>query len=306
MPETIQPFANLDAATEAALRASIVRFGVIIPVVKDQHGRILDGNQRARIAGELGVTFDEIIVKVADEDEAREYARTLNEDRRHLTPDQRREVVGALRSEGHSLRAIAGAVGVSEPTVRRDVAIASPDAIKPERVIRQGGGTYPASRPRPVVIVSEAVPSPVWDALLDIIRRIETLPAEDLIIAAVPVSRHMSTAKKLRKAGGALGRVAWKIEQANQPTPEEQRAKRDAEAAARPAKAAHELELAKANLAKLAAAPVGDPARHRDAMEKAQTRVQLAEDEVLILARKAEDRERWAARSARDVTPADA
>jgi hypothetical protein len=53
--------------------------------------------------------------------------------------------VADLREQGHSLRAIAGAVGVGEATIRRDLEIAPPDAI-PDRVIRQGGGTYPAHR----------------------------------------------------------------------------------------------------------------------------------------------------------------
>lgn len=42
--------------------------------------------------------------------------------RRHLSVEQRREVAVALREQGHSLRAIAGAVGVSEGQVRKDIA----------------------------------------------------------------------------------------------------------------------------------------------------------------------------------------
>ena len=315
MPENIQPFANLDAATEAALRASIERFGVILPIVKDQHGRILDGNQRARIAAELGVFPDEITVSVKDEDEAHEYARTLNADRRHLTPDQRREVVGTLREQGHSLRAIAGAVGVSKSQVADDVAGLSTtgQSPQPERVIRQGGGTYPASRPKaePIAIMeptkADAEPTavPLWDALVDIAERIEALGKTETaaIAAAVPAPRQGSTAKRLRRVGGKLGSIAWALEEMNQPTPEEERAKRDAEAAAAPEKARHELDLARLNLPLVAAAPVRDLARHRDAMEKAQTRVNDAEDAVLKFARRAEDHERWEARRAR---PADA
>ena len=48
-------------------------------------------------------------------------AGTLNLDRRHLTAEQRREVVGSLHEEGHSLRAIAGALGVSKSQVEKDV-----------------------------------------------------------------------------------------------------------------------------------------------------------------------------------------
>lgn len=119
-------------------------------MVRDQHGNTIDGHHRARIADELGVTYRVDVVQVTDEDQAKEIARTLNSDRRHLTEDQRREMVAALRKDGHSERAIAGALGVSQMTVHRDIAraIESPDSIhQPDRVIRQGGGSYPARRP---------------------------------------------------------------------------------------------------------------------------------------------------------------
>lgn len=159
----LQLFDALSPTIEDALRASIRRFGVIVPVVKDQHGRIVDGHHRSRIAGELGVDFAVQQVAVADEDEAREIARTLNSDRRHLDEDQRRAVVVELRRMGHSERAIAGAVGISKATVHRDIeraAIGSGEPIQPERVLRQGGGSYPATRP--------AVVEPEPDAIDDV------------------------------------------------------------------------------------------------------------------------------------------
>jgi hypothetical protein len=300
----IQLLPDLEPDVEAALRASIDRFGVIIPIVRDQHGRILDGNHRARIAADLGVGCDEIIVKVADDAEAREYARTLNADRRHLTPDQRREVVGTLREQGHSLRAIAGAVRVSEPTVRRDVekAIASGDAIAPERVTRQGGGTYPAKRPAAVVphIESPAeargphfsLAVQTTGRLADLLDGIEHLDQPEIMAGVLP-TRRASTAKRLRKVGMILGRIACQLERLAEPTPEEVRAKREAEEAARPEKAKHELELARADLDRVTALY---PDRNNQEKTAAQHRVQKAEDEVLYLQRQAEDRARRAAR----------
>lgn len=144
-----QLFDALPAHVEDALRASVKRFGVLVPVVRDQHGTVIDGHHRARIADELGVRYRVDVVSVAGDDEAREIARTLNADRRQLTEEQRRAVVVELRREGHSERAIAGALGVSQPTVHRDLAreIDSGESISPERVSRQGGGSYPARRP---------------------------------------------------------------------------------------------------------------------------------------------------------------
>jgi transposase len=83
--------------------------------------------------------------EVADEDEAREIARTLNLDRRHLTTKQRREVVAALRQEGHSLRAIAGAVGVDAMTVQKD--LQRVDVSTPARTTGLDGKSYPSKRP---------------------------------------------------------------------------------------------------------------------------------------------------------------
>lgn len=143
MSET-QTFPPLDSATEAALRESIRRFGVIVPVVLDQHGRIIDGHHRTRLAGEEGIELPTRVREVADDDELRDLAATLNLDRRHLPTKRRREIVAALRSEGHSLRAIAGAVGVDDKTVRNDIAGA--DMSAPAEVTGQDGKSYPATR----------------------------------------------------------------------------------------------------------------------------------------------------------------
>jgi ParB-like chromosome segregation protein Spo0J len=47
-----QLFPPLAPEIEAALRASIEQFGVIVPVVQDQNGNLIDGHNRApRIQG---------------------------------------------------------------------------------------------------------------------------------------------------------------------------------------------------------------------------------------------------------------
>jgi transposase-like protein len=141
-------FPPLDEATERALGKSIRCFGVILPIVRDQHGRILDGYHRARIAKQLGIDPPEIVMPVENDDDARAISETLNNDRRHLDPEQRREVVSALRADGHSLRAIAGAVKVSKDTVAKDVRQLSTgrQLAPPERVLGLDGKSRPASR----------------------------------------------------------------------------------------------------------------------------------------------------------------
>jgi ParB-like chromosome segregation protein Spo0J len=157
-------FPALDAATEAALRYSIQRFGVLVPVVKDQHGNLLDGLHRSRLADEIGVRYRVDVIAVTDEDQAREIARTLNADRRHLTPEQRREIVAALREQGHSLRAIAGAVGSSKSQVERDLSTV-PDGTVPERTVGLDGKSRPAKRPTVVAAKNEREAERAQDAL---------------------------------------------------------------------------------------------------------------------------------------------
>lgn len=160
---SLQLWPALDPATESALRESIRRWGVLVPVAKDQHGRTLDGHHRARIADDIGETYAVIVHHVADDDEARELARTLNSDRRHLTTDQRRDMVAHLRELGHSYRAIGAALGIGKTTAMRDasgvpdgtpdrdvagVAPETPDrsANTPARVVGADGKSYPARR----------------------------------------------------------------------------------------------------------------------------------------------------------------
>jgi site-specific DNA-methyltransferase (adenine-specific) len=146
-------FPALDAATEDALRESIKRFGVLVPVARDQHGRTLDGHHRARIADEVGAKYRVDVIRVEDDDQARDIAATLNIDRRQLDADQRREIVAALREHGHSLRAIAGAVGADAKTVRND--LAGGDLSPPAEVRGQDGKRYPARRPTIVATKDE-------------------------------------------------------------------------------------------------------------------------------------------------------
>lgn len=141
-----QLFPALDRATEDALRESINRWGVIVPVVVDQNGQVIDGHHRQRIARELGVDYGVQQIEVGSEDDARAIAATLNTDRRHMDIDQRRAIVAHLREQGHSLRAIAGAVGVSAKTVHQDLSTVTQVTV-PDRIIGSDGKSRPATRP---------------------------------------------------------------------------------------------------------------------------------------------------------------
>jgi len=79
----------------AALRNDIERNGILVSVVVDQHGRILDGHQRVKIANELGIDYPREVREVADDNEAQDLALTLNMVRRHLNREQKRVLIRA-------------------------------------------------------------------------------------------------------------------------------------------------------------------------------------------------------------------
>lgn len=193
--KSMQLFPALEAAVEAALKASIARFGVLVPVVKDQHDRILDGHHRSRIADELGVKYRVDVVMVADEEEARAIVETLNTDRGHrLKSDMRRDVVADLREEGHSLRAIAGAVGVSLWQVQRDLSGVSEDT--PERVIGKDGKSYQAQRGKNLGVHFSTgendwhTPETVISRVTEAFGEIDLDPCSNIGEPNVPAGRH--------------------------------------------------------------------------------------------------------------------
>ncbi|WP_416444695.1 ParB N-terminal domain-containing protein [Leucobacter sp. HNU] len=103
----------------AVLRADILEHGIQVPVVKDQHGRILDGNNRAAIADQLGIDYPVEVVHVADDEEAEDRAISLNLKRRSISQAQMRELIADQidRHPDMSDRAIAKRLGCSHPTV---------------------------------------------------------------------------------------------------------------------------------------------------------------------------------------------
>jgi hypothetical protein len=95
------------------------------------------------------------VVRFANDDDRVAFVLAANLFRRHLTREQRAEVVARLRAEGWSVRRIAEVLNVGHSTIGDDLEIVRNRTIDlPERVERKGGGTYPARRPRPTIFVS--------------------------------------------------------------------------------------------------------------------------------------------------------
>ena len=79
-----------------ALRDNISVNGVLVPILVDSDGprrKIIDGNYRKQIAEELNYDCPEIVHPNLDDDEKRLLARALNLARRHLSQEQKRELI---------------------------------------------------------------------------------------------------------------------------------------------------------------------------------------------------------------------
>lgn len=112
----------------AALKADITENGVLVPIVYDQNGDIIDGHHRAKIAAELGIIdVPTKTVEIDDEEHGRRLARVHNLARRHLSRQQRRQLIAEeiTADPDRSDRAIGRLLGVDHKTVgsvRRELA----------------------------------------------------------------------------------------------------------------------------------------------------------------------------------------
>lgn len=129
---------DMTPAQFAELKDDIRQHGVLIPIEFDQEENILDGHHRYRAFNELieeGVDlplYDKIVRRFSSEEEKVAYVVALNVKRRHLTPEQRQELVVRLRKEfGYTLAKISQTLGISIATASRDIN-ALPEAEREE------------------------------------------------------------------------------------------------------------------------------------------------------------------------------
>jgi len=110
----------LDPAERAALKKGIEKDGIRTPIILDEYRNVIDGANRVEVALELGVTeIPEIVYTGLSEEEKRRMAEDLNLKRRHLTSEQKRQIVARrLKADPFkSDRQIAEDVGVDHKTV---------------------------------------------------------------------------------------------------------------------------------------------------------------------------------------------
>jgi ParB-like chromosome segregation protein Spo0J len=130
----------LTPAENAALEASILERGIIVPLLVDEGGELLDGHHRFEICQRLGRTDYQVTVRPGlSEEEKVALVVSVNADRRHLSPADRDEAIRRRRAKGASVRQVADELGVGVATVHR----AGVPTGTPDRVEGRDGKHYP-------------------------------------------------------------------------------------------------------------------------------------------------------------------
>lgn len=144
-----------------SLSEDIRHRGVQVSVVTDEHQNVLDGKHRLLSAHDHGQTNVPIeIIPGLSEEEKRDLALDLNLHRRHLTAEQRQQVIVKLRQQGLSWRQIARRMHVSPETARRDVDNATVQDVTvelPDHVVGDDGKKRPAKMKRQTKIVTKNI-----------------------------------------------------------------------------------------------------------------------------------------------------
>jgi hypothetical protein len=128
-----------------ALVEDVREHGVREPI-RLHEGKILDGRNRYRAALEAGVAIQSwMFIELKSSEDPLVTVASLNFHRRHLTTEQRTEVLVKLREQGLSIRAIATKTGTSKSAVARQV---SRGGTRAKKVTGRDGKSYEATRPQ--------------------------------------------------------------------------------------------------------------------------------------------------------------
>jgi len=88
-----RPLPPLSPDEYAMLKESIRRYGVRVPIVVDQAGKVIDGWYREKACRELGKCCPREVRYFDTDAERLQVAISLNSTRRHLNRQQRRELI---------------------------------------------------------------------------------------------------------------------------------------------------------------------------------------------------------------------
>jgi ParB-like chromosome segregation protein Spo0J len=218
----------LSAEDRAALKDSIRANGVLVPVEEDEQGNVLDGHHRVELWHELRAEggklpdYPRIIRPGLTDAEKRAHARALNLARRHLTREQRRQLIDdQLRdTPQQSDRKLAEVLGVSDKTVNRRRRHLESTAEIPQLEATEGkdGKSRPARRPCVIAkdgkeagrarealsrVDAEVLPAKVLD-----VRRTERVCREAAISGPAPVHAVQAVGDASLRVGDLLDALA--------------------------------------------------------------------------------------------------
>lgn len=105
-----------------ALRTSVLANGIMVPVIIDQDGMVLDGHNRVTIAVDNDLPIPTVVVDLETDAEKRTLAWELNRARRQMTAAQKSEIRWqAVVVEGRPVAEVAKELGETPETVLRNV-----------------------------------------------------------------------------------------------------------------------------------------------------------------------------------------
>jgi ParB-like chromosome segregation protein Spo0J len=118
-PYQIMP--DLSEEDYNALKANIGHRGILVPIVVDEKGCILDGHHRKRIADELGISCPQEMRSGLPDADKVELVVAFNIARRHLTREQKQAVIDRLLQDApeKSNRQVARVAAVDHKTVAK-------------------------------------------------------------------------------------------------------------------------------------------------------------------------------------------
>jgi len=126
----------------------------------------------------------------------------------------RRDIHRRLLDKGMSLRQIAAQTGASHMTVQRDL-VTNVTEPEPEDAAEAPDLVTNVTEPEPAPVAALPRPpdaGPRWLALRDLMTALAEFSDADLYAASVPERNRQSAAKRLRKLGEHVARIAWLLE----------------------------------------------------------------------------------------------
>jgi hypothetical protein len=169
----------------AALREDIRLHGQQVPIIVDEDGNVLDGNNRAEICLELGIEPRTEVRAGLTEDQKWNLALRLNNNRRHMLPEQKRQLI---RDE------------LTRDKSRSDRYVASLLGVDPRTVERQRHAMFPEEFPAPDM---DAVVAELGERLaqMELDRSNDNWAIADSVFAAVPPETEAAAAEELKMHG---------------------------------------------------------------------------------------------------------